>query len=344
MALVTILFGVLFSFVLILSYFLFLKNSSNLLIAAILFIIVFLILLAFTSYNSLIVLDTYSTDYTKIGPYGDYIGGVLNPLISVFAVFAAGFAFYAQYQANKQVQDQFQIQQFESQLFEMINLYRKNADEMKLSNYNGRKCFAVMFEEFKFIYLEVETYLSEHDLNEKDLTSISYCIFYYGVGNNIKPILNQLYNKLKIDFNELIYRLEMVKNEFDYHGHVTLTNNLGDSISYIFKYKPFKGHLSRLGHYYRHLFQTVKYVINNKNIHYDKKYEYLKLIRCQISDYEYIFLFYNSLFEKGNEWLVLNIFSEYRFIKNIPLELLNFGVNPKELFELKNSRNEKIFE
>lgn len=157
MALVTILFFVLFSFVLILSYFLFLKKSSNLLIAAILFIIVFLILLGFTSYNSLIVLDTYSTDYTKIGPYGDYIGGVLNPLISVFAVFAAGFAFYAQYQANKQVQDQFKIQQLESQFYERLNLVKEEINTiylplMKGDTLLGRKVFYELDKEIKLIF------------------------------------------------------------------------------------------------------------------------------------------------------------------------------------------------
>ncbi len=277
------------------------------------------------------------------GTLGDLVGGTLNPILGLFGIIVGGLAFYAQYQANKQVQEQFKIQQFESQLYQMIELYRKNADEMKIAKHGGRKCFAVMLEEFKFIYLETEIYLSEYSLNEKDLTSITYCIFYYGVGNNLKTILDKNYNLLNINFAPLVYRLEMIKSEFDYQNYVTLINDYGETVYYIFKYKPFKGHLSRLGHYYRHLFQTVKYIINQQ-LEYKEKYKYLKLLRSQISDYEYIFLFYNSLFEKGNDWLLLDIFTEYRFIKNIPLELLNFGLNPKDLFEETNSRNEKIFE
>lgn len=284
-----------------------------------------------------------TTKIDSIGTIGDAVGGILNPVIAIGAALLTFLAFYIQYQANRQVQEQFKIQQFESQLYQMIELYRKNADEMKIAKIEGRKCFAVMLEEFKFIYLEAEIYLSEYSLNEKDLTSITYCIFYYGVGNNIKTILEENYSSLNIDFGPLIYRLEMIKSEFDYQNHVTLINDYGESASYKFKYKPFKGHLSRLGHYYRHLFQSVKYIIT-QDLEYDEKYKYLKLLRSQISDYEFIFLFYNSLFEKGNEWLVLDIFTEYRFIKNIPLELLNFGLNPKELFEETNSRNEKIFE
>lgn len=294
-----------------------------------------MILLPMVFYNT--------TKIDSIGTIGDAVGGILNPVIAIGAALLTFLAFFIQYQANLQVRDQFNIQQFESQLYQMVELYRKNADEMRIAKHEGRKCFAVMLEEFKFIYSEAEIYLSEYSLNEKDLTSITYCIFYYGVGNNIKSILDKNYSSLQIDFSPLIIRLEMIKTEFDYQNHVILLNDYGESTSYIFKYKPFKGHLSRLGHYYRHLFQTVKYIIK-QDFEYDKKYEYLKLLRSQISDYEFIFLFYNSLFEKGNEWLVLDIFTEYRFIKNIPLELLNFGLNPKELFEETNSRNEQIFE
>lgn len=110
MAFVSIIFFGIILFTILLGYALFFKNSSKLMIIAILFILTFLILLAFTTYDSIIELRKFD-DFQKIGPYGDYIGGILNPLIAVFGVFAAGFAFYAQYQANKQVQEQFDKQE-----------------------------------------------------------------------------------------------------------------------------------------------------------------------------------------------------------------------------------------
>lgn len=134
MALISILFIALLFFILLLGYLLFFKPNSRLLILAVLFIVVFLALLGLTSYYSIIELGK-AESYDKLGPFGDYLGGVLNPLISVFAVFAAGFAFYAQYQANMQVQEQFKVQQFESQFFEMLRLHRANIDEMKIVGY-----------------------------------------------------------------------------------------------------------------------------------------------------------------------------------------------------------------
>ncbi|OUD35693.1 hypothetical protein FPG59_09365, partial [Flavobacterium sp. FPG59] len=136
MALVAIIFSAIILVSIILGKGLFFKTYSKLLIAALILLLSFLVLLFFTAIHSIDVLDN-AKDYGEIGPYGDYIGGILNPLIAVFAVFAAGFAFYAQYEANKQVQDQFKIQQFESQFFEMLRLHKENVNEMKITGYDS---------------------------------------------------------------------------------------------------------------------------------------------------------------------------------------------------------------
>lgn len=341
MALVTILFFVLFSFVLILSYFLFLKKSSNLLIAAILFIIVFLILLGFTSYNSLIVLDTYSTDYTKIGPYGDYIGGVLNPLISVFAVFAAGFAFYAQYQANKQVQDQFKIQQLESQFYERLNLVKEEINTiylplMKGDTLLGRKVFYELDKEIKLIFFLVNNLLSIDDLKIK--FEITYYIFYKGRIKFFKNI-NYFSTKYNLEKKELlevelflsaIY--EYLKNNqddnIDFATEIFLDgfsdllrdgnklNNLLDvNVDYHYAYLllkynenislnhlPFKGMETKLSLILRQLFSLVKFVTNPKTITYEEKRNYLRVLRSILSNYEQLHIFYNWYSSTGAAW------------------------------------------
>ena len=64
-----------------------------------------------------------------------------------------------------------------------------------------------------------------------------------------------------------------------------------------FKYIPFEGHQSRLGHYYRHLYQTVCYVDSQdeKYISNIEKYKYMKILRAQLSTHEEALLFLNSL-------------------------------------------------
>src|SRR5258706_15636693 len=67
-----------------------------------------------------------------------------------------------------------------------------------------------------------------------------------------------------------------------------------------FKFTPFEGHQSRLGHYYRHLYQTVCYV-DSKDYDIDK-YEYVKTIRAQLTTHEQALLFINSLSPHGRVW------------------------------------------
>lgn len=78
-------------------------------------------------------------DFSKTGNIGDTFGGILNPFIAMAAVIVTGLAFYMQYQANKQVQDQFKLQQFESQFYKMLELHKENVNEMEIEGYEYRK-------------------------------------------------------------------------------------------------------------------------------------------------------------------------------------------------------------
>jgi hypothetical protein len=345
MALVTIVFFAIVLFTLILCYALFFKQSNKLLILAIVFILVFLLLLGFTSFHSITLLNK-SENYQQLGPYGDYIGGILNPLIAVFGVFAAGFAFYAQYKANRLVQEQFKIQQFESQFYEMLRLYRANVGEMKIKNISGRKCFARMLDEYKFIYYETEYYLMPSGLDEIILNEITFYIFYYGVGNNIKEILYDKYKSYTVnnEIDNLIERLERYKEEHISQGIIQFIDNNGNSRNFNFNYIPFKGHVSRLDHYFRHLFQTVSYIVENDTINEKDKYNYIKLLRAQLSNYEFIILYFNGLTDMGYDWVSKGYFTEYKFLKNLPYKFINYSVNPVDFLGMTNSKGEKIFD
>ena len=112
------------------------------------------------------------------------------------------------------------------------------------------------------------------------------------------------------------------------------------------------GHISRLGHYYRHLFQTVKYVDEYDKYNFDDKerYNYLKTLRAQLSSHEQILLYYNCLTSLGNIWLDKKhpYLIKYKMIKNIPLPIADFGIRPEEKFkdeivELR-AKGEELFE
>ncbi|MDD5183817.1 MAG: putative phage abortive infection protein [Paludibacter sp.] len=163
---------------------------------------------------------------------------------------------------------------------------------------------------------------------------IAYCIVFYGVGNEGYKLLCEIFNKrYKKDFYiGLLNYIQMkpIKHsryweEWDKFRNVNkvvdrLVNleqiitlrrkNIDEAdkrnqnqyyydTNYI---KYYGGHQFRLGHYYRHLFQTVKYVNSQNRLNFKQKYFYAKTLRAQLSTYEQALLFINSLSILGHPW------------------------------------------
>lgn len=106
----------------------------------------------------------------------------------------------------------------------------------------------------------------------------------------------------------------------------TIADKLKANREYNLKYKKYYGgHQHRLGHYYRHLYQSYKMLDRTNLISENSKYDYSKLIRAQISTYEQILLFINSLSSLGMKWQLIedndkknNFIENYQVIKNVP--------------------------
>ena len=80
-----------------------------------------------------------------------------------------------------------------------------------------------------------------------------------------------------------------------------------------------------MGHYYRHLYLTVKLVANSDAIiDYDGRMKYLRILRAQLSNHEQILLFYNWLSGYGANWekKAQPFFTEYCMIHNLRYDLL----------------------
>lgn len=302
---------------------------------------VFFFMTAFLLQHSLKVLEKVEYgNYGEIGPYGDYIGGVLNPLIALFAVVAAGFAFYAQYQANKQVQEQFKIQQFESRLYKMIDIYNLNVSNLKyigrksgnafegkrvfsqlISNFSKLKQEILYFNKKKHINLEVmitETYKThlislknDVEINNWIALELSYILFFYGVGINgrksIKSILKDKYHETYL--RPLLNYLSNKPTEYNtgieiQAGWELIMVNFEDFQSPNNKKfdKYYNGHQNNLGHYYRHIFMVVKFISEQDYLSYLEKWEYSKLLRTQLSNHEQELFFINSISVLGREW------------------------------------------
>lgn len=83
----------------------------------------------------------------------------------------------------------------------------------------------------------------------------------------------------------------------------------------------FNGHIYELNHYYRHLYQTVKIVVNYDEsiLSYTEKRKFLRMLRAQLTSDEQLLLFYNWISGYGIDWECSknHFFTEFRMIHNL---------------------------
>lgn len=304
--------------------------------------------------------------FDKTGQIGDTIGGITGPVIALGVGLLTFLAFWVQFQSNKAQTVQFnkqdtdtKIDRFETRFYELLRLHRDNVEEMSVGKIRrGRRVFLSMYDELQFCFYVVnlaygskkdETKTLIEDYNKSDLINIAYTIFFNGIGKKSKKLTESLLQKYDQQFIEGCYKaLDACQKTHEDEGYVEVFTHREEGYDINFKlklsYKPFQGHVSRLGHYYRHLFQTVRYVAEQSDNLIKNKYEYIKTLRAQLSGHEQLLLYYNSFTDAGKAWITNNYFTEYRFIRNIPLPLADIGVPPIEKLGTKNSKGEFIFE
>ena len=286
------------------------------------------------------------------GEMGDTIGGTLGPVVGLIAALLTGLAFWVQYRANENQRKDIRLERFENKYYELLRLHRANVEEMNIADrVKGRACFIKMFYELEFCYRTVEDYYDstsdEEKINlrysEMNLMDFSYRLFFFGTGSHSEKhyikFLNaaeyQLYKRIKEKaFKPLQDGYEKFMNahpDARFYTHKSSEEAKPNAEFVEFNYYPLDGHVNRLGHYYRHLFQTVNYIISQDFLSYNDKYAYVKTLRAQLSNFEQLLLYYNALAWFDEAWKP--IFTRYRFIKNLPLPLADFHITPEMHFE-----------
>lgn len=198
------------------------------------------------------------------------------------------------------------------------------------------------------------------DLLDLAFIDISYCIIFFGVGLEGESVLR---NRFSSKYNTaFIYRLlTYIKikpkhfNEKRFNVWKDLSskesktvNSIIDSL-YLYEKgklkitelsldisnlivsenyeKHYGGHQHRLGHYFRHLFQTYKYLNGTNLLDEKEKYFYGKTLRAQLSTYEQALLLINSISTLGMKWEYQadslgdnKLITRYNLIKNLPGE------------------------
>lgn len=297
-----------------------------------------------TSLFDFILINTLNE--SKPNEIGDTFGGTLSPLIAFFGAILTYLAFYSQFKANENQRKDLEKERFENKFFELLKLHKSNVDELSISKkIKGRECFIYLFKEYKLIYetcqlandqrkeelnAKLEPYLSEINFQ---LTNYSFKIFFFGVRRDSKNGMDKIIQNHLHRYSSWHYSTTL----FVDYEEIKIPEHLDDSFKN-FDYIE-KGRLNQLGHYYRHLFQTVKYVVNDapKNFRKTEKLKYLSILRAQLSNDEILLLYYNAVSGYGKLWFENGYFTDYKMLHNLPIDFANFGVQPMEHPEIIKS-------
>lgn len=296
------------------------------------FIIAFLILLYIPDFY----LERYQTStYMESGQIGDIVGGTTNPIIAIGAAFLTFLAFWMQYRANKQQRDDISLERFENILYEMLHLHRENLFDLTCGTKKGRLAMVFFCSKLKLLYILIDkiidnlkkednllftNYCTENDYeNIEAKTIIAYNLFFYGT--NFSYVFDSQSNERKL-YDKLVRIIEKFE---DFTIEITPKSQYNEQIlTYLQNYIrnflnteegsffcPNKikipdsllcGYNDKLGVYFRQLYQIVKFIALKENLTENEKYKYMRIVRAQLSDYEQILLYYNSLTQIGKAW------------------------------------------
>ena len=273
------------------------------------------------------------------GQYGDVVGGFVGTIVALVGVLLL-------FETLKEQRRTYTKQQVETRFFELLKLHRDNVTEMHSKGNEGRNVFIDIKDEFHDLYGWVTKWytLEKSGVTEtvwkKNVVQIVYLIIFFGVDNSSTEYL-----KMRI---KQIMSNDTAYTEFETYCLTTLISShektktenkdkTKDQRSYL----KYDGHQSRLGHYYRHLFQTVKYINEQPTglFTYKEKYDYIKTLRAQLGTHEQALLLYNSISPLGEPWELATtitdenhkLITKYNLLKNIPFGFTK-GINPKDYY------------
>lgn len=251
--------------------------------------------------------ETNTVNPVAAGQLGDFVGGYVGTIFALISVVLLFSTLKYQRLAS-------QLNNFETKFFELIKMHRDNVAELELQNTSGRRIFVLLIRELRSILDIVKEIAGQHkqQLTQQQLLHIAYYCLFFGTGPNSSRMLTMSLKKFNTAFiHELVNELDNTKTK----NRVQKVRKFG--------YVPFEGHQSRLGHYYRHLYQTICYV-HKQELSIDK-YEYIKTLRAQLTTHEQALLLVNSLTPMGQDWWKKEeeLIVVYKMVKNIPRDFFD---------------------
>lgn len=304
--------------------------------------------------------------FNETGEIGDTIGGITAPFIGFFAAILVYLAFRAQIDANKSIQVQFKIQQFEDKFYSMVEFHKGNVKNMTI-----RFSDIIEFHSTHGAVAESRSLVAPKTRRDVEITDVEvingmiaeFELAIEVIKKHIKPrsvdnnenVIEIAYNLFFLGFEDREFqksvgsKLGLIRKKVEHFRDVFERRHSGMFQTVYWQhmvyYPPFYGHSARLPHYFRNLYHTVKIVVDNeksKLLKLENSMDYLKLLRSQLTNNEQLLLYLNYRYSKyGKSWDITRdpscgneFLTKYKMIHNIPLNSISKQIeSPRKHFE-----------
>ena len=253
--------------------------SKLLIVAAAVFCILLLMNLVFS----------YMGVQDQMGVFGDFMGGVLNPILSFLGFFALLLTIILQSKELKET--------------------RKEIQRSSNAQINAEKALSQQaFENTFFNMLNIHAQIVEN------------LSFTYFVNKNTNGKLSILKTLSRFSKEEVTHGRDVFKGVIEYiKSSFTSEDDFSNSIKINSIYDNFNSNKNEvLGHYFRNIYQILKYVHEYEGIEPKQKKVYTNMLRAQLSANEIILLLVNCICNSIDEGQFKELLIEYRMLEHIP--------------------------
>ena len=217
---------------------------------------------------------------------GDTIGGITAPFVAILAAVLTFLAFWVQYEFNEKQQASIEKQRFEHNFYEMLNIHESITQSLRMSIIDPSA-----------------------DVGSEDSVVAR---------REGRDVFQLLYEVAPIAVSSGVANGIILLNTKQYKGLRELFQTGGENSFDVYESNSDVG---RLDHYFRQLYSIFKMIRDNESLSEDEQYEYARIVRSTLSQYELVLLFYNGLSAHGNKKFK-PIIEDYCLLNNLRDELL----------------------
>lgn len=276
-----------------------------------------------------------------LGPFGDFFGGMLNPILTFCTFMALLMTIILQQRELKLSREQvaisvkelgetrkateissqalteqsksLQIQNFENTFFNMINLHNEIVNNLKIQNHY-----------IEYDYIETNDYIKDnYGAIPKRYINTNFSLIKTFQINNQMLIGREVIEIICNNFNSFIkdrnYEKTKDNSIFREYNNFHKINNINNyrkpTLIYDLCHQCYS---NIIGHYFGNIYQILKFISTSKDINLDKR-KYSDLFRAQFSSQELQLLFYHCSASIGSKKFKVYL-EEFEFLEHLNIQ------------------------